>query len=259
MDVAQFFGYSKLGKPSDWKDLAGTWVPGRSAFELAHSWQAAGGLPESVKQALKTSDCAALRTLTLELCLVEKPVFLDTRVGPSMTDIMAYGRDNKNRPIVVGIEGKADESFGNRTYTWVRGGTGDPTYDAALVPTRARRLIYLCEHLRTKIDPNSRIRYQLIHRTVSVILEAILHEAAVALVLVHAFGTMCSDNWNDYTAFLSQIGLQGTAPGRVCGPIHLGKEVDVPTYFLWCQDAVAGPTQKGVELNSRPPAAPYRR
>lgn len=247
-DVAQFFGYLKLRNPSDWDGLAGAWVPGRSAYELAHSWQPAGGLPPSIKQALETSDCAAFQNLTLDLCLVEKPVFLDTRVGPSMTDIMAYGRSKKNELIIIGIEGKADESFGQRTYAWVRGDSIDPPLDAVLVPTRARRLAFLSEHLRATIDTNSRIRYQLLHRTASVVLEAVLHEAAVALVLVHAFGPMCPKNWDDYTAFLSQLGLSGVEPSRVTGPVFLGKEVDVPTYFLWCQDPIAGDAKRSLKL-----------
>ena len=43
--MAAFYGYRRLSRPDDWAGLAGDgkWVPGRSAFELAHAWQGAGG------------------------------------------------------------------------------------------------------------------------------------------------------------------------------------------------------------------------
>jgi len=44
--MATFFGYKRLTTIDDWRGLAGEdkWVPGRSAYELAHAWQPAGGL-----------------------------------------------------------------------------------------------------------------------------------------------------------------------------------------------------------------------
>ncbi len=93
--MALFYGYKRLGSVEDWRGLAGDdkWVAGRSAYELAHAWHAAGGLPAKMREALDASGHERLKGLDLDLCLVEKPVFLDTRRAPSMTDVMAYGRN----------------------------------------------------------------------------------------------------------------------------------------------------------------------
>ena len=237
-----FYGYKRLVTVDDWRGLAGNdkWVPARSAYELAHSWQECGGLPTPIASALSASGHQALRGLSIDLCLVEKPVFLDSRVAPSMTDLMAYGRNAKGDPIVVAVEGKADEPFGSRVWTWVRGDERDPTMAAEPRQTRLRRLEFLSQHLGRSIPSDSPLRYQLLHRTVSAVLEGQLHGAAAALVLVHAFGPESPDNWADFSQFLSVLGSEAVSKGAVAGPIPLGEARSLPTYFLWWQQAVHG-------------------
>ena len=67
----------------------------------------------------------------IDLCLVEKPVFLDTNCAPSMTDLMAYGRNSNGNLIVLAVEGKADEPFGSRVVTWVCGDQQDAISDGS--------------------------------------------------------------------------------------------------------------------------------
>jgi hypothetical protein len=87
--MALLCGYRRLRNPDDWRGLAGSenWVPGRSAHEFAHAWQPNGGLPPAVASALDRAGVEALRGLVLDLCLVEKPVVLDTKRAPSMTEL----------------------------------------------------------------------------------------------------------------------------------------------------------------------------
>jgi hypothetical protein len=120
--MAVFFGYKRLTTIDDWRGLAGEdkWVPGRSAYELAHVWQPAGGLPAEVHGLLERGGQRHLKGLTVDLCLVEKPVFLDTNRAPSMTDVMAYGRNAAGERVILAVEGKADEVFALRVYAWVR-------------------------------------------------------------------------------------------------------------------------------------------
>lgn len=237
--MAQFFGYRRLGRAADWEGLAGAWVPGRSAYELAHSWQTAGGLPPAVRTALASSGHEVLLGLKLDVCLAEKPVFLDTFTGPSMTDLMAYGRNSRDETVVVGVEGKADESFGPRTDAWVRGLTDRAPLEGIPRKTRTNRLAFLAEHLSIDISVDSELRYQLLHRTASVLLEGELHAAAAVLLVVHAFGSLCDDNWHDYSRFIQAFGLPMPALGRVSGPAGLGRSRAMPTYFLWTQDSVS--------------------
>jgi hypothetical protein len=93
--MALFFGYKRLATIDDWRGLAGedNWVPAHSAYELAHAWQPAGGPPQRIHDAIEQAGHDVLKGLTIDLCLVEKPVFLDNYRAPSMTDVMAYARN----------------------------------------------------------------------------------------------------------------------------------------------------------------------
>lgn len=136
--MATFYGMLKLGKPEDWERLAGEgkWVKTRSAYELAYAWHGANGIPAGVKSAFDQSGISELSGLNLEIAFVEKPSFLDTPIGPSMTDTMGYARNRNKDPVILAVEGKATESFGLPVNIWVRGGGQAPDP----VPSRIRRL-----------------------------------------------------------------------------------------------------------------------
>lgn len=235
--MAVFFGYKRLTSVDDWRGLAGEdkWVPRRSAYELAHAWQAAGGLPPQIRDALDQAGHEQLKGIDVDLCLVEKPVFLDTNRAPSMTDVMAYGRNGIGQPVVLAVEGKADEVFAQRVCSWVRGDAPEADLSLPPRPSRQRRLAFLAKHLGLDVGTDSRLRYQLLHRTTSAVLEAQLHGAGAAIVLVHAFGREASDNWRDFSDFIQEFG--GTSPviGKVSGPCQTGEHRDLPTFFLWWQ------------------------
>jgi hypothetical protein len=238
--MTTFYGYKRLATVDDWRGLAGDdkWVATRSAYELAHCWHNAAGLPVDISRTLDASGHAVLRGLSVDLCLVEKPVFLDTKVAPSMTDLMAYGSNAKGETVVLAVEGKASEPFASRVSHWVRGDQNTPTLSAAPRPTRLRRLEFLSKHLSKPISTESNLRYQLLHRTVSAILEAQLHGAVAAVILVHAFGPDTAGNLTDFSDFLNDLGGGPTPKGTVSGPYLLGEQRDLPTYFLWWQQDV---------------------
>ncbi len=235
--MAVFFGYKRLTSIDDWRGLAGEdkWVPGRSAYELAHAWQPAGGLPTKIRDALEQERHQHLTGLAVDPCLVEKPVFLDTNRAPSMTDVMAYGENAAGQRVILAVEGKADEVFALRVCSWVRGDR--PEVELSLPPraSRKRRLTFLARHLGLDIGTESRLRYQLLHRTVSAVLEAQLHGAAAAIVLVHAFGPESPENWNDFSDFIHELGGAALVKGQVSGPYAIGENKDLPTHFLWYQ------------------------
>jgi hypothetical protein len=245
--MARLFGYKRLRRPIDWRGLAGqkNWVPTRSAYELAHCWQGFGGMPPEIAEALLCSGSTHLTGLSIELCLVEKPVFLDTNVGPSMTDLMAYGRNHAGEAVVIAVEGKADEPFGPPVCAWVRGDGARNLGRAPCCPSRLRRLNFLSQTLGIPIPADSKVRYQLFHRTASVILEARLHGAVAAVVIVHAFGPVCQENFADYSCFLRELGDSSPTVGAVSGPIWLGKGRDLPTYFLWWQQVAVNGHDSG--------------
>ena len=237
--MTTFYGFKELTKIDDWADIVGrkNWRAKASAYELAHCWHESSGLPTPISTAIQGTGHQVLRGLTVDLCLVEKPVFLDTRIAPSMTDLMGYGRNEQGEEIVIAVEGKADEPFALPVRAWVRGDTLNPPVTATPRPTRLRRLEFLSKHLAHTISPDSPLRYQLLHRTVSAVLEAQLHGAVAALVLVHSFGTATSGNFSDFGDFVRELCAATVEKGSVAGPHKLGEEGDLPTYFLWWQQA----------------------
>ena len=156
MDI---YGMKRLLRPEEWVDIVSrkNRVPKHSAYELAYKWQSSAGFPPAVKAVLTRSADPLLASLEPEVCIVEQPVYLDTRVGPSFTDAMVYCRADGGRTAVLAVEGKARESFGPVVKTWVRGETiGEG--DRHLRPSRVRRLEFLESLLGIRIGPESLLR-----------------------------------------------------------------------------------------------------
>src|SRR5947207_8169725 len=147
--MTSFYGYKRLAKIDDWRAIIGpkNWQPKASAYELAHCWADSGRLPIAISTAIERSGHEMLRGVTLHLCLVEKPVFLDTKTAPSMTDLMGYGSNEKGEEIILAMEGQAKESFALLVRAWVKGGSLVPATTAASRPTRLRRVEVLSSDL----------------------------------------------------------------------------------------------------------------
>jgi hypothetical protein len=85
-------------------------------------------------------------------------------------------------------------------------------------------LEFLCASLGRTDEIPGDIRYQLLHRTVSALLEAKRFNARYAMMIVHSFSPVKS-GFDDYQAFLglfgrsSQVGKLVELPA--CGPIRL--------------------------------------
>jgi hypothetical protein len=226
--MTYFYGYKRLRRPEDWKGLAGdeNWVASHSAQELAFAWQGAGGLPEGIVRAFDRCESPAVHGLKVDVAIVEKPVFLDNHVAPSMTDLMAYAHNASGETVILAVEGKAQEAFGLPIRSWLRGDALQFAAETAARPTRVRRFEFLCTRLGLSVDHECQLRYQLFHRTVSALLEAERYAAKAAVVLVHAFGPHGSSNWTDYQLFLEALGAPSPTPGVVVGPLRLGTPRD---------------------------------
>ena len=67
---------------------------------------------------------------------------------------------------------------------------------------------FICKALGLNHSPVDSIRYQLLHRTASAVVEARRFNAAHAMMLVHSFSP--SDEWfDDYNQFLALFGTTG--------------------------------------------------
>lgn len=214
----------------------GKWIPTRSAYELAYAWHGANGIPVGIREAFASSGFEDIAGLRLEIGFVEKPTFLDTPIGPSMTDIMGYARNKAGAPVILAIEGKATESFGLPVRSWVRGDVALPESDAQPRESRLRRLSFLAERLGIEVDADSPLYYQLLHRAVSGVMEAVLHGAACAVLVVHSFAEADQMTWQSYSAFLAALGFSGAEKNRVSGPVTLAESSGMRLYALWYQD-----------------------
>jgi hypothetical protein len=115
---------------------------------------------------------------------------------------------------VIAVEGKVREPFGDRVEDW-------------LVDSRAsdgsrkqERLAGLCSQLRLDQAKVGRLRYQLLHRSVSAILEARRYGVSQALLLVHAFDP-APHSLADLQAFAIAIGSELGDVESVSAPVEL--------------------------------------
>ena len=185
--------------PSDWRRLLGDparhWVRGKSALEVAVAWEAARnkprGLPPEVAEILDAHE--SLRGSTLVLGIPEHQVALPGGGHASQTDLWALLRKEEHL-ISVAIEAKSGEEFDKLVSDWLAGAkpnSGKPD-----------RLKFLLGRLGLPGVDVSRIRYQLLHRSVSALLEAERFTARLAVLLVQSFGGAKDEaSFSDYQAF----------------------------------------------------------
>ncbi len=224
------YGYVELKTAADWAQVVGAknWKQGYSAYELAQAW-ASGNFPAAVQAVLNSVPSPFPKPLTPDYMLVEKPVFLDNHKAPSMTDIMVYCNMKTVEPFVLAVEGKANEAFDKTVADWILDGTAAPK------PTRVHRLDFLRRELGVDVPEDSTLRYQLIHRSVSALLESGLHGEVSCMLLIHSFGGKTPTNWTDYVAFLNHIGIANPVKNVVSGPVKLGQNKDKDFYAAWIE------------------------
>jgi hypothetical protein len=76
------------------------------------------------------------------------------------------------------------------------------------------------------------LRYQLLHRAASAILEAQRYRTRTAALLVHSFSDD-KEGFADFSTFVQAFGLEGPKSGAITVPIELGS---VCLYAGWAQD-----------------------
>lgn len=233
MPEIKHFATSTITSLNDWKSISKNHEnESRSAYLVGQRWLGASGdFPPAIKTLLKGS-MANIRPV---FSIAEHISVLDTLTAPSRTDLMIYCRDGRYGKAVIAIEGKVDEKFDKRISDWIRNGQDPITVQIS--EGKKRRLQWLCKHLDLPFDDQSRIRYQLLHRTVAALQEAKHVGAAVAIMLVQSFGE-CAENWADFAAFGEAMGFTSIAPNSISEPklvsafpgirLHLGWADDLP-------------------------------
>ncbi|MBA3927988.1 MAG: hypothetical protein C0521_00215 [Xanthomonas sp.] len=188
------------------------WRQGYSARTLAYCWQEANGFPAEVATVLASCFPAA----ELLLALPEHQVMLPGGSRPSQNDIWALAR-SRGQLVSIAVEGKVSEPFGPTIQEWQT----EPS------PGKTARLSFLLSLLGLSSVPDN-VRYQLLHRTASAIIEAQRFNASHALMLVHSFSR--SNEWfQDYVAFVGLMGGVATSNSMV----SVGNRSGVELHFAW--------------------------
>ena len=189
--------------PENWQQFLAEpekqWPTGYSARALAYSWESVDDFPARVKAIFAQANKEALRNPAILLAIPEHKVPLPPyRGGASQNDLFVLAKADNGALISMMVEGKVAEPFGETLEEWVKGmSTG-----------QKERLDFSKSELGISEIP-VHIRYQLLHRTVSAILEAKRFNAKLAVVLVHSFHQ--EHKWfEDYAAFLKLYHVEAT-------------------------------------------------
>ena len=167
------------------------WRTGFSAKTLAYCWEEANGFPQEVAQVFKDSNLEVFKDITLLMAIPEHKVPLPPMaIAPSQNDIFVLAKA-QNKLISITIEGKVSEPFGEALNKWnINPSSG-----------KIERFNFLKEQLGLLGELPQNIRYQLLHRTVSAILEAKRFTSKTAVMLIHSFSQEM-EWFEDYQIFL---------------------------------------------------------
>lgn len=211
-------------KPEDWRSLLAKpdlhWREGYSAMTLAYRWQEADGFPDCIERIFKESDIPLFEDVKPLMAFPEYKVPLPGGSAASQNDIFILAK-GKSQLISIMVEGKGSEGFGKLVSEWYV----DPS------PGKKERLNYLCDWLGLEQNEILDIRYQLLHRTVSALIEADKFNATNALMLVHSF-SRDKEGFDDYSKFVSVFGI-----GTEINKIHtVGEKSGIALFFGWASD-----------------------
>lgn len=185
----------------DWRRLLAEpekqWRTGFSAKALAHCWEQADGFPTEITNLFSQSGISSFQKTELLLVFPEYQVSLPGGKRPSQNDLLVLAKDNNGHLVAIAVEGKVSEPFGPTLAEW----------NTSASIGKQERLEFIIQSLGLKNEPPSCIRYQLLHRTVSVVIEARRFNAQSAVMLVHSFSQDAL--WfEDFQAFLGLFGVQ---------------------------------------------------
>lgn len=207
---------------NSWRDLLANpkcqWKNGYSAKCLAEAWQGADGFPEVIQNVFDKSANKLINNIKFLYGFPEYQVRIPGGNKPSQNDLYVLAQSS-GKPVCIMVEGKVNEDFGLRVKDWV---------EQASNKVDNKRLQYLLDKLNMKGITIDDIRYQLLHRTASALIEAERIGTDQCMVIVHSF-SKGNVHFDDFRDFVSLMG--GTVEvNAVCGPLKIDSK-DV--FYLW--------------------------
>ena len=182
----------------DWQSLLADpvkhWKIGYSARAMAYCWEDAKGFPAEITELFISCDAPNFQQIEPLLTIPEHKVSLPGGATESQNDAFVLAR-TPNGLVSITVEGKVSEPFGPALEEWYEN------------PSRGKktRLGYLLKNLGLTDVPSSDIRYQLLHRTASAVIEARQYHAKIAVMIVHSF-SQTNEWFEDYASFVNLYG-----------------------------------------------------
>jgi hypothetical protein len=204
---------------ADWQELAGPkkaeqWVEGRSAYELAYAWCGSGAvaMPPELRALLESHE--KTRNLDVECVFPEHRIAFDSLPGEPRNADLAFTGVGVPGKIAVTMEAKADETFDGTVAE-----TLEDALERLLKNPRSQGVRRVADLVRALFAPRARgqttrildLRYQLLTATAGTLAYARMHEASLAVLIVHEFVTartrdeLHEGNAADYRAFLQRL------------------------------------------------------
>lgn len=213
--------YIPATKPEDWQHLLAEpekqWRDGYSAKSLAVALHRNGGFPQEIRKAFDNSGYEIFENAELLLAIPEHKVPLPGVGYRSQNDLFVLAKGN-GQIFSMTVEGKVSEPFGPLVSEWFQ----NPSEG------KKKRLAFLCNNLGLEQDKVPPIRYQLLHRTASAIIEAERFNARNALMLVHSFSP--TNEW--YDDFEKFAGLYGVH-AKLNEVLSVGRVNGIKLYIGW--------------------------
>lgn len=186
----------------DWKqflaDPEKQWRDGYSAKSTAEHWEKSIGLPSDITSTLTK---AGFEDSQLLLAIPEWKTPLPGGNSASQTDVFALIKSRQGL-VAAAIEAKVAETFGPTVDDWMKNASAG----------KVERLDYL-KHLLGLSGEIGSLRYQLLHRTASALIEAENFSAATATMIVQSFHKAAL--WKeDLEVFASAMGLKVGMNGK---------------------------------------------
>ena len=211
-----------------WKELLADpekhWKAGYSAQNAAYSWENANGVPDEIIRVLKQSGSEAFQSASLALAIPEYAVDLAGGSHPSQNDVFAI-LSGPNGLITMMVEAKGTEDFDITVGEWKT-----RTSDAGAT----ERMADISSHIGLEDDIPGSIRYQLLHRTASSVIEAKRFHASFAVMVVQSFEP--DDSRNHFGDFLDFVALYGREAHKD-SLIELTTVQGVRLFAAWVQSA----------------------
>jgi hypothetical protein len=213
--------YRPTAGPDSWREFLAKpdlhWATGYSARTCAHAWEAAAGaLPPEIATLLAPT----IGPPELLLAIPEHKVALPGGARESQCDVFALIR-GEHQVVAAAIEAKVDEPFGPTLAEWLANASSG----------KRERLAVILAALGLT-NPPGEVRYQLLHRTASAVVESGRFMTAAAAMIVHSFSP--DSRWfDDYARFVALFGVTALANELATVTLPSGK----PLYLGWaCGD-----------------------